>query len=105
MDGLGKREKAVTTYLHKGVVRSRVFTPLPFPFGCISLLIPNFTALSHAFIMSSDTDTDSDSETSLPIVLHLGDVFAKSEWEDLAAIGELRVGRIQFFNALPFPLH
>lgn len=32
------------------------------------------------------------SETSLPVVLLLGEIlFANSEWEDLATIGELRV--------------
>lgn len=46
--------------------------------------------------MSSDSDSEADSETSPPVALHLGDiVFATSEWEALASIGELRVGPIQ----------
>lgn len=51
--------------------------------------------------MSSDSDSEADSETLPPVALHLGDiVFAKSEWEALASIGELRVGPIQ--TAYPF---
>lgn len=49
--------------------------------------------------MSSGSDSEADSETSPPVALHLGDiVFATSEWESLASIGELRVGPIQTSN-------